>query len=331
MNTTLDHTIDQYNHSAQLHDRDRFLDLLPSAIYCSNDPRTGSKLKPKNIAITHTHIRLNCRNLTRFISFDIDHGNALAWYDCGLPPPQYIVKNQHNNKCHYLYVLTNPVSTSDNSRRHPIEYMRSICLAYTRILQADRHYNAALTKNPYHSNYRLVRPTLKPSYTLQELAKPVYDDILDNFNEKIQKKLEQNAPNSEKYESRNCDTFDHIRTKAYKITHLHGYAELYRIVLDMCIQHNEQHTTPMAYNEVKGIARSIAAYCDRNRRKFAATFQAKQKARGRKSARSRSAKSDDRRQLAISLYDRDRLTPTQIAEQMGVSVKTVRHYLSNPS
>lgn len=324
--TQKNHFIDQ-NNSANLHDIDQFLELLPTAIYCSHDIKNGCKLKPKNIAINAPYIRLNCRNLTRFLSFDLDHDNPLIWFDSQLPPPQYVVKNQDNNKCHYIYVLTDPISTSKKSSDKAIDYMRAISSSYTQALNADYNYNAALTKNPFHKNYRIIRPTLKPSYTLHELANPVYDCILDNLKLKIEKKYTVKSKNSEKYASRNCDIFDDVRVLAYKIAHKHTYSELYRIVLDMCIEHNAQHDIPLNYNEIKCIAKSIAEYCDKNRQKFKSLFQSKQKARGKKSGANRQAKSDERRQYAQFLYHQERLTVKQISDKIGCSEKTVRSYL----
>ena len=229
---------------------------LPTTLRCSpvkNSTLFRKRSKSPSSGHTYPYIGYNPPNNTRFIVLDLDYEcSILAYYDEGVPPPQFIVKNPKNGHSHYIYQLKDPVSFQENSRSHPIKFLRAIEQALTRTLKADQGFTGHLAKNALNSAHEVYITGAKP-YSLNDLAKHL---VLGNVN---QYKHTQSA-NDHTY-GRNCATFDAVRYQAYKFATGLSYTQIYNECLSLAEQHNARYDTPMSYNEIKGIAKSIAGYC----------------------------------------------------------------------
>jgi hypothetical protein len=136
----------------------------------------------------------------------------------------------------------------------PLKYAAAVENALRKKLAADVGYSGLICKNPNHGYWKIAvwQPEL---YTLDWLA-----DSLD-----------LNAANDKEIVAdyglgRNCTLFDKTRKWAYRAIR-QGWPE-YGQWLQACYErasaYNLQFSTPLEYNEVKGIAKSIAKWTHTN-------------------------------------------------------------------
>lgn len=242
---------------------------LPNTLRCSYS-KSDTMFRAKNDkADSYTHIGYNPPNITRYIILDLDYDGAIfAYYDNNAPVPQFIVKNPHNGHCHYIYQLKDPVTFYSKSKSAPIRLLTATETALTALLNADRGFTGYLAKNALNSAHETYI-TGKEPYTLNELS--AHLDL---------EPIEYTTATNDHTYGRNCGTFDAVRVQAYGIASNLNYTQLYNECLALAEAHNAKYNNPMGYNEVKGIAKSIAGYCTSNA--FKRSFSELQAHRGAK-------------------------------------------------
>lgn len=228
---------------------------LPRKMRCSTKKdstmfRNKSKTSEQS-GHTFAYVGYNPPNVTRYIVIDLDYKHAIsAYYDYNAPLPQFIVKNPKNGHCHYIYQLKDPVTFYGKSRSAPIRLLTATEQALTALLGGDKGFTGYLAKNALNSAHETYITGVKP-YTLNELSSHLDLERIENLNE----------PMNDCTYGRNSGTFDAVRVQAYKIAGKLNYTQLYNECLSLAQSYNARYDTPMSYNEVKGIAKSIANYC----------------------------------------------------------------------
>lgn len=226
-------------------------DNLPTTLRCSTVKDATLFRKKTDRASIYAYVGYNPPNVTRYIVLDLDYEDALfAYYDNNAPLPQFIIQNPDNGHCHYVYQLKDPVTFYGKSKSAPIRLLTATEQALTALLKADKGFTGYLAKNALNRNHETYITGRKP-YTLNELSQNLDLEPIGNPNEPI---------NDHTY-GRNSGTFDAVRVQAYKIAGKLNYTQLYNECLSLAESHNARYDKPMSYNEVKGIAKSIAGYC----------------------------------------------------------------------
>jgi hypothetical protein len=307
---------------------EQIINKLPAKPYCSDDLSYGVKVRPKAIALLKRYIQANHPYYTNFLIFDLDSPTAYIdfFYDMvGIPTPNLIVENPENGHAHYVYQLATPIYNTDASRPKPIQYGNAVYTALREVLKADKGYTGLITKNALHEHWRTNVLRQEP-YTLNQLA-----ERLDLTQHKITKPI---APDEAVGLGRNCCLFHTVRKWAYvEIRSYRGstYTQWLQGVIDHCIKLNGEFTLPMSYNEVKGIAKSIARWVWKrdsySYQEFIDRQTRKSKLGASKGGTARAAKYQDKRQQAQQ-FKAQGLNNTQIAKQLGVDRKTVRRWFS---
>lgn len=242
---------------------------LPHRPYCSDDLSHGLIVRPAATALRHRHLQPNAPLETAWLVFDLDYpGAAFAWEKSNLPSPTLTVSNPENGHAHLFYGLTTPVGMSDVARDAPIRYAAAVQAAFLVKLCADPGYAGLIAKNPFHDAWRAL--WVQHLYDLGELA--------DYVN------LPKHRPPREALGlGRNCMLFDELRAWAYQWVRQYkrndAKAEQWlRAVVGQAERLNA-FPVPLAFNEVKAIAKSIARWTWRN---FSdAAFSAVQSTRGK--------------------------------------------------
>lgn len=300
---------------------------FPSKPYCSDDLTFGVKVRPKNIALLKRYIQPNHPYYTNFFVFDLDYPTAYVdfFYSMvGVPTPNLIVENPENGHAHFIYQLATPIYQTDASKPKPIAFGNAVYLGLREVLQADIGYTGLITKNALHKDWRTHLLREEP-YTLKQLS-----ERLDLTQHKITKPI---APVEAVGLGRNCCVFHTVRHWAYvEIRKYRGktYNQWLQGVIDRCTALNSEFTAPMSYNEVKGIAKSIArwtwkrdSYCYQE---FIDRQTRKSKLGAAKGGTARSMQYQDKRKQAQKLKATG-MNNTQIAKQLGVHRNSVNTWL----
>lgn len=294
----------------------------PSKPYCSDD-KTARFIRSLSSAIKRPYIQANPPHLRVWSIYDVDRpGAAVAWEDCGLPPPSWAAANKENGHAHLVWGLSAPVLVdSPDMRQGPLRYLCAAEAAFRERLQADQGYSGLITKNPIHPLWRTLRgPQL--AYELGELAE--YVDL--------PKHLPKRKPD-EIGLGRNVTVFDWLRQYAYrKIRHYKGDVRnfvLWQSHLNgKALERNGDLMSPMDGREVWHIAKSVSKWTWRQFDIAAsdARFSELQAHRGRKggmaSGLSRAAASEDKRASA-RLMAAQGYSSRAIAEALEVNQSTV--------
>lgn len=180
----------------------RVLSEGPTFPRCS-DNKTAAITKPFISATRYPYIQVNRKNMVSWLIFDLDHPNALIWEDNHLPAPNLIVRNPKSGTSHLFYAI-NPVSTSENSRSKPIQYMKAIYRAFCEKLNADASYSGPVAKTPGHP-WWCTTELHNHEYSLSELHDFVDLNGYGGFRKE----------KAESVHSRHCMLFDELRYYAY--------------------------------------------------------------------------------------------------------------------
>lgn len=224
---------------------------LPTTLRCSSVKDSTLFRKKTDRANTYAYVGYNPPNITRYIVLDLDYDDALfAYYDHNAPLPQFIIRNPENGHCHYVYQLKDPVTFYGKSKSAPIRLLTATEQALTALLNADKGFTGYLAKNALNRNHETYITGVKP-YTLNELSQNLDLERIKNPNE----------PMNDHTYGRNSGTFDVVRVQAYRIAGKLNETQLYNECIALAEIHNARYDTPMNYNEVKGIAKSIAGFC----------------------------------------------------------------------
>lgn len=242
--------------------RERFYDELPFHCMCSVD-KGELTTKPRIVAKDHPFIQANRKDMRSWMIFDLDHNNPSIWMDANLPPPNMIVQNKNNARCH-LYYAIQPVYLGDNARQKPINLLNAVYKRMRKKLNADPAFAHFISKTPYSNWYRTT-DIHHEEYSLIELAEYV------DFDESTWANRQGRLLKSHNKEGRNCALFDELRYYAYgavqdfrETGNERGfYHELKNFALsanDFSSSENLTITKPLGEKEVLNIVKSVSKW-----------------------------------------------------------------------
>ncbi|WP_171495229.1 helix-turn-helix domain-containing protein, partial [Acinetobacter soli] len=132
---------------------------------------------------------------------------------------------------------------------------------------------------------------------------------------------------------RNCCVFHTVRHWAYvEVRQYRGktFNPWLEAVIAQCCSVNAQFPVPMQYNEVKGIAKSIARWVWKKDSYFHHEFIDRQTRKGALGGKAKGEAYSDKRKQAVRLKAKG-LNHTQIAKQLGVARYTVIRWFNEVS
>lgn len=292
-----------------------FSEHLPARPRCANDPASDNRIRVKSRACQYRLIEPNTAGTLRWLTFDVDTSTAaFDWYDQHVPAPSIVCQNPDNGHAHLLYALSAPVCRTSAARIKPLQYAEMIEHSLRTALQADKGYSGNLVKNPLCGYWRVTEWQHAP-YSLDELA----DSLV------MVPRTRRAANDDIAGLGRNCETFERLRTHAYKAVREfwgpEGEARFHSHLLDVAETINGTFPVPMTPAEVRGIARSVGRWVwarfDRN------AFRAIQSRRGAMKGAKRKAELLPR---VIAMRSAGH-SPRVIGETLGINHQTVRNWL----
>lgn len=306
---------------------DCFVNSIPNKPYASDDLAYGVKIHSKETALLKAYLQPNHPYYLHNIVFDLDYEASLAellYSKIGIPLPNLIIENKENGRSHAIYYLKTPVFKTDASRQKPIIYLNAIQRTLQHVLDADVNYTGLICKNPLNERWRTNTLRQTP-YTLDDLANKLDIDYRE-ASKPI--KLDEAVGLG-----RNCYLFHTVRHWAYiEIRKYRGktYGAWLQSVLDHCLKLNQSITEPLGYNEVKGIAKSIARWCWKRDPHCYAMFIDRQTRKSKlgasKGGTVRSMQYSDLRVQAKQLKQQG-MNNTEIAKKLGVTRRTIINWL----
>lgn len=218
-----------------------------------------------------------------------------------------------------------------------IAYCEAIENVATQRYGADPYYPRTWVKNPFSDEFNVYNLRDEP-YELGELAEKFELNIYteqDAKNYLEQTKLERKRAESEGiFLGRNCHLFDMVRHWAYQEIRKYRGADLEvwrSAVMQETMAQNAMLNNSLDYNELKGIAKSIARFCWNKDGEAEARFKATQSHRGKlgdssPGGKARSAQFDNKREQAKALHMQG-MKKSQIAKFLGVHRNSVNNWL----
>lgn len=302
-------------------------DKFPSKPYCSDNMDFGVQIRPKNLALLKRYIQPNHPYYTHFFVFDLDYPTAYVdlFYDMvGVPTPNLVVENPENGHAHYIYQLATPIYQTNASNDKPIKYANAVYLALRQELKADINYTGLITKNAVHEHWRTHVLREQP-YTLDQLS-----ERLDLTTRQINKEIKVDEAVGL---GRNCCVFHTVRHWAYVEVRKYrakSFNQWLDGVIVQCCSVNAQFTDPMPYNEVKGIAKSIARWVWKKDGYYHHEFIDRQTRKGALGGKAKGEAYKDKRKQAVRLKGKG-MSNTEIAAKLNVARFTVIRWLSEVS
>lgn len=295
---------------------------FPSKPYCSDDLHMGLQIRPKNIALLKRYIQPNHPYYTHFFVFDLDYPTAYVdlFYDMvGVPTPNLVVENPQNGHAHYVYQLKTPIYHTSASNDKPIKYGNAVYLALRQVLNADVNYSGLITKNAVHSSWRTHVLREQP-YTLDQLS-----ERLDLTTCQINKEIKVDEAVGL---GRNCCVFHTVRHWAYvgvRQYRAKTFNQWLEAVIAQCCSVNAQFTVPLQYNEIKGIAKSIARWVWKRDGYAYQEFIDRQTRKGQLGGKAKGEAYNAKRKLAVR-YKEKGMSYTEIADKLKVSRRSVIYW-----
>ncbi len=240
----------------EIEDATTLQEELPPKPYCSDELKTGLRIRPRATALTKKYIQLNPPHQRVFLTFDLDYRTwAYVAEDVSLPQPIWCVGNEKNGHAHLIYALMYPVYTTSASHLKPLKWLAAIEAGMRRKLGADPMYSGLISKNPWSSEW-LVFQTGNLLYTLGYLSEWV------DLSEKTLKKPREEVVGL----GRNCAIFENVRVWAYREIRRHWgtreehYTNWVNAVKYRCQEENAKFSSPLDKRELCGIAKSISRW-----------------------------------------------------------------------
>jgi len=268
------------------------------------------------------YIQGNQPCMIHYFFFDIDRPEAvMAWHDENLPMPYWTAQNPENGHAHICYKLEIPICISEYGSQKAIKFGAIVQAGMAKKLGADVNYSHLITKNPFHSNWR-VEFWNEEAYTLEYLA-----DWVD-LPKKLTKKQEQLGL------GRNCTLFDTVRKWAYEAIRAYrssSYTNWYAEVLKHAQNVNTAFPKPLPYSEIKATVKSIARFCWKNDAYCYQEFIQRQSHKGKmggkagnssNGGKARSAQYNELREQAKAMYNQG-IKKSEIAKKLGVHRSTL--------
>lgn len=306
---------------------EQFTGNLPNKPYCTDDLQLGLKIRPKPLALLKRYIQPNHPYYTHFFVFDLDYSTAYIdfYYSMvGVPTPNLIVENPENGHAHYIYKLHTPIYQTNASNDKPIKYGNAVYTALRTALNADINYSGLITKNAVHEHWRTHVLREQP-YTLDQLS-----ERLDLTTHQINKEIKVDEAVGL---GRNCCVFHTVRHWAYvEVRQYRGksFNSWLESVIAQCCSVNAQFSVPMQYNEVKGIAKSIARWVWKRDSYAYQEFIDRQTRKGSLGGKAKGEAYSDKRKQAVRLKAKG-MSNTEIAEKLKVARYTVIRWLNEVS
>lgn len=303
---------------------EQIIDKFPNKPYCSDDLHLGLQVRPKPLALLKRYIQPNHPYYTHFFVFDLDSSTAYIDYFysmVGVPTPNLIVENPENGHAHYIYQLATPIYQTNASNDKPIKYANAVYTALRQVLDADINYSGLITKNAVHSSWRTHVLREQP-YTLDQLSERL-DLTIRQINKEI--KVDEAVGLG-----RNCCVFHTVRHWAYVEVRKYrakSFNQWLDCVIAQCCSVNAQFTVPMQYNEVKGIAKSIARWVWKRDGYAYQEFIDRQTRKGQLGGKAKGEAYSAKRKQAVALRAKG-LNNTEIANKLKVSRMTVFRWLN---
>ncbi|GAA5632864.1 hypothetical protein Acal02_03522 [Acinetobacter calcoaceticus] len=304
-----------------------FTGNLPNKPYCTDDLQLGLKIRPKPLALLKRYIQPNHPYYTHFFVFDLDYSTAYIdfYYSMvGVPTPNLIVENPENGHAHYIYKLHTPIYQTNASNDKPIKYGNAVYTALRTALNADINYSGLITKNAVHEHWRTHVLREQP-YTLDQLS-----ERLDLTTRQINKEIKVDEAVGL---GRNCCVFHTVRHWAYVEVRQYRaktFNQWLEAVIAQCCSVNVQFPVPMQYNEVKGIAKSIARWVWKRDSYAYQEFIDRQTRKGSLGGKAKGEAYSDKRKQAVRLKAKG-MSNTEIAEKLKVARYTVIRWLNEVS
>ncbi|KWS92805.1 replication initiation protein [Pseudomonas syringae] len=184
----------------------RVLLEAPYLARCSDD-KTATRVRPREYALRYPYMQVNRPGMVSWLVFDLDHANALAWDDAGLPAPNLMVRNRKSGHSQLFYAVPS-VCTTENARAKPIQYMKAIYAAFAARLDADVDYNGGPVAKTQGHPWWETTEFHSHIYELGELASAV----------ELTVKPWATGPKLDQVShSRHCILFEQLRYFAYSI------------------------------------------------------------------------------------------------------------------
>lgn len=301
---------------------EQITDKFPNKPYCSDHLGFGLQIRPKHLALLKRYIQPNHPYYTHFFVFDLDYPTAYIdfFYSMvGVPTPNLIVENPDNGHAHFLYQLETPIYHTNASNDKPIKYGNAIYLALRQALNADINYSGLITKNAVHSSWRTHVLREQP-YTLDQLS-----ERLDLTTRQINKEIKVDEAVGL---GRNCCVFHTVRHWAYVEVRKYrakSFNQWLDCVIAQCCSVNAQFTVPMQYNEVKGIAKSIARWVWKRDGYAYQEFIDRQTRKGQLGGKAKGEAYSTKRKQAVALRAKG-MSYTEIADKLNVSRRSVIYW-----
>jgi len=237
----------------------------------------------------------------------------------GVPTPNLIVENPENGHAHYIYQLATPIYQTNASNDKPIKYANAVYTALRQVLDADINYSGLITKNAVHSSWRTHVLREQP-YTLDQLS-----ERLDLTTRQINKEIKVDEAVGL---GRNCCVFHTVRHWAYVEVRKYRaktFNQWLEGVIAQCCSVNAQFTVPMQYNEVKGIAKSIARWVWKRDGYAYQEFIDRQTRKGQLGGKAKGEAYSTKRKQAVALRAKG-MSYTEIADKLNVSRRSVIYW-----
>ena len=285
---------------------------LPPKPYCSDELKTGLRIRPRATALKKRYIQLNPPHQRVFLTFDLDYRTwAYVAEDVSLPQPIWCVGNAKNGHAHLIYALKSPVYTTSAAHLKPLQWLAAIETAMRRKLGADPMYSGLISKNPWSKGW-LVSQTGNLLYTLDYLSKWV------DLSTKALKKPRKEVIGL----GRNCAVFENVRVWAYREIRNHWgsreehYTNWVNAVKYRCQEENAKFTEPLCVPELWGIAKSISHWVWQRMKPD--SFSEWQRANA-------NLRWDSKKEEGLSLLKAG-MTTLEVSEILGVSQRTCRRW-----
>lgn len=292
--------------------------------YCS-DEKGFQRIASREQALRKKYIQPNPPCLLFRFVFDIDRPQAAtSWHHLDAPAPNWTATNPENGHAHLGYEVEIPVVTSDAGRMAPVRFAAAIEAGLSELLNADVMFAGTLCKNPLHPAW-ITELWADEPYDLHTLGSYIPDLGSQG---KAAKSRRRKSLRDVQGLGRNCILFDNCREWAYSAIRDYwgpgGEGAWFDAVRDNLEQMNCALTDPLGSQEIKHLAKSISSWTWKHT--TPGGFRAAQAARGAKSGEKRGRQAAERAEQAKALKDQG-MTQRQIAEEMGVSQKTVCNWL----
>lgn len=280
------------------------------------------KIRALKSALRYNHIQFNGPTNCTWLVFDIDRSDAYdLLQDPHVPTPTIACFNPKNGHAHFFYLLKTPVHKAPDSSAKALRYCAAIERALCKRLGADKGYSGLVAKNPLHSDWYTL-PLRSEGYELAELA--------DWF---TQAELNEKSPDFDYGLGYNCETFERLRHWAYRAIRQFdpslGFDRWHLAVFERCAAIQVQINSPLPQSEVSSIAKSVAkwVYARMLGQGHSEAFIRKQTESGRKGGQCKGLAYASKRSKALLLRQTG-ISTKEISQQLGVSDRTIRNWLS---